>query len=270
MCPACIATAGWIAAGATSAGGIAALAVTLKRKEKDMDVSKDLPKVASREAWLHARRKFLAREKSFNRERDALTAARKKLPMVPMEKDYVFEGPQGRRTLGELFQGRRQLIVYHFMFDPAWDEGCFACSFVADHFDGAVPHLAARDTAFAVVSRAPLAKIEPFRARMGWRFPWLSSHASDFNHDFMVTLDAEHTEYNYAPAAAQPEGRPLEGEREGLSVFVRDGARLFHAYSTYQRGLDLFVTTYNFLDHTPLGRQEADGIMTWVRHHDRY
>lgn len=272
MCPACIATAGWIAAGTASAGGLAALAVKLNRKEKDVDVSKDpaLPKVDTRAAWLRARKALLVKEKAFNRERDALAAARRKLPMVPLEKDYAFDGPDGRRTLGELFQGRRQLIVYHFMFDPAWDEGCPACSFVADHFDGAIPHLAARDTSFAVVSRAPLTKIEHFRQRMGWRFPWLSSHGTDFNYDFRVTLDAQHAEYNYAPAAEQPEGYPREGEREGLSVFVRDGGRVFHAYSTYQRGLDPFMTTYNFLDVTPLGRQEGEGIMTWVRHHDRY
>lgn len=273
MCPACLATAGWVAAGAASAGGLAALALSFNhfnRKEKDVDVSKDLPKVASREAWLRARRTLLAKEKAFNRERDALAAARRSLPMVPLDKDYVFEGADGRRSLGELFQGRRQLIVYHFMFDPAWDEGCPSCSFVADHFDGALPHLAARDTAFAAVSRAPLAKIEPFRQRMGWRFPWLSSHGTDFNYDFGVTLDARHAEYNYAPVSEQPEGRPHEGEREGLSVFLRDGERLFHCYSTYQRGLDPFLNTYNFLDHTPLGRREDDGIMHWVRHRDRY
>ncbi|HJS37016.1 MAG TPA: DUF899 domain-containing protein [Burkholderiales bacterium] len=237
-----------------------------------MDLSRNpaLPKVDTRAAWLRARRKLLAKEKAFNRERDALAAARRKLPMVPVGKDYAFEGPDGRRTLAELFQGRRQLIVYHFMFDPAWDEGCPACSFVADHFDGALPHLAARDTAFAVVSRAPLAKIEAFRKRMGWRFPWLSSLDGDFNYDFQVTLDAEHAEYNYAPVSAQPEGYPHEGEREGMSVFVRDGERLFHSYSAYQRGIDPFLNTYNFLDHTPLGRQEEDGIMRWVRHHDRY
>jgi len=272
MCPACIATGAWIAAGVTSAGGLAALAVKLNRKENDMieEVSKDLPKVASREAWLQARKKLLAKEKALNVQRDALSEERRRLPMVPVEKDYVFDGPHGRRALGELFEGRRQLIVYHFMFGADWDEGCPACSFVADHFDGALAHLAARDTSFAVVSRAPLAKIEAFRRRMGWRFPWLSSHGSDFNHDFGVTLDAEHAEYNYAPVSAQPEGYPREGEREGMSVFVRDGERLFHAYSTYQRGLDPFLNTYNFLDHTPLGRREEDGIMRWVRHHDRY
>ncbi|HEX5092280.1 MAG TPA: DUF899 domain-containing protein [Burkholderiales bacterium] len=229
-----------------------------------------MPAVASREAWLSARRKLLAQEKAFNIQRDALTEARRRLPRVLLEKNYVFEGPEGRRSLADLFQGRRQLIVYHFMFDSDWDEGCPACSFVADHFDGTLPHLAARDTAFAAVSRAPIAKIEAFRKRMGWKFPWLSSHGTDFNHDFRVTIDAEHAEYNYAPVADQPEGYPHEGEREGLSVFVREGKQLFHSYSTYQRGLDLFLNTYNFLDVTPLGRQEADGIMRWVRHHDRY
>jgi len=228
------------------------------------------PNAVSREAWLRARRRLLAQEKAFNVQRDALTEARRRLPSVLLDKSYVFEGPDGRRSLAELFAGRRQLIVYHFMFDPAWDEGCPACSFVADHFDGTLPHLAARDTSFAAVSRAPLAKIEPFRRRMGWRFPWLSSHGTDFNHDFQVTIDAEHAEYNYAPVSAQPEGYPREGEREGLSVFLRDGQRLYHSYSTYQRGLDLFLNTYNFLDVTPLGRQEEDGIMRWVRHHDRY
>jgi len=229
-----------------------------------------MPEVASREAWLSARRKLLAQEKAFNVQRDALTEARRRLPRVLLDKDYVFEGPEGRRSLAELFAGRRQLIVYHFMFDSDWDEGCPACSFVADHFDGTLPHLAARDTSFAAVSRAPIGKIETFRKRMGWRFPWLSSHGTEFNHDFRVTLDDRQTEYNFAPVDAQPEVYPRAGEREGLSVFLRDGKRVYHSYSTYQRGLDLFLNTYNFLDVTPLGRQEEDGIMRWVRHHDRY
>ncbi len=228
------------------------------------------PTIVPRNDWTAARRRLLAKEKEFSRQRDALSAERRKLPMVAIEKAYVFEGPKGRRTLAELFEGRRQLLVYHFMFDPAWEEGCPACSLVADNFAGALVHLAARDTAFAVVSRAPIAKIERFRKRMGWDFPWLSSHGTDFNYDFQVTLDEDHGEYNYAPVSAQPEGYPRKGEREGLSVFLRDGDRLFHTYSTYQRGLDLFLNTYNFLDCTPLGRQEDDGIMRWVRHHDKY
>jgi predicted dithiol-disulfide oxidoreductase (DUF899 family) len=141
---------------------------------------------------------------------------------------------------------------------------------VADSFAGSLVHLAARDTAFAVISRAPLDKITPFQRRMGWTFPWLSSFGTDFNYDFQVTLDDAHAVYNYAPVTAQPAERPQEGEREGLSVFFRDGARVFHTYSTYQRGLDPLLTTYTCLDLTPLGRQEEDGIMGWVRHHDKY
>jgi predicted dithiol-disulfide oxidoreductase (DUF899 family) len=141
---------------------------------------------------------------------------------------------------------------------------------VADNFASGLVHLAARDTAFVVISRAPLDKIERFKKRMGWTFPWFSSFGDDFNYDFQVTLDRDHTEYNYAPASVQPAVYPHEGEREGLSVFLRDGDRLFHTYSTYQRGLDFFLNTYNFLDVTPLGRQEEEGIMHWVRHHDKY
>jgi predicted dithiol-disulfide oxidoreductase (DUF899 family) len=230
----------------------------------------ETPKVVSRDVWLAARKELLAKEKAWNRERDALSAERRRLPIVKIEKEYVFHGPEGRRTLGDLFEGRRQLLVYHFMFDPDWDEGCPACSFVADNFAGSLVHLAARDTAFAVISRAPTDKIDRFKKRMGWSFPWLSSFGTDFNYDFQVTLDEAHTVYNYAPVSAQPAGRPQQGEREGLSVFLRDGERLFHTYSTYQRGIDSFLNTYNFLDLTPLGRQEGDGIMRWLRHHDKY
>jgi predicted dithiol-disulfide oxidoreductase (DUF899 family) len=230
---------------------------------------KKQPTIVSRDEWTAARKRLLVKEKEFNRRRDALSAERRELPMVAIEKEYVFQGPEGRRTLGDLFDGKRQLLVYHFMFAPDDDEGCPSCSFVADNFGGLV-HLGARDTAFAVVSRAPLEKINRFKKRMGWNFPWLSSFGTDFNYDFQVTLDEKHTVYNYAPVSAQPAGRPREGEREGLSVFLRDGDRVFHTYSTYQRGLDAFLNTYNFLDLTPLGRQEEDGIMRWLRHHDKY
>jgi predicted dithiol-disulfide oxidoreductase (DUF899 family) len=229
-----------------------------------------VPTIVSRDEWTAARKGLLAKEKEFNRQRDALSAERRKLPAVAIEKEYVFQGPEGRHTLADLFEGKRQLLVYHFMFDPDWDEGCPSCSFVADNFASGLVHLAARDTAFAVISRAPLDKITRFKKRMGWTFPWLSSFGTDFNYDFQVTLDENHTVYNYAPVSAQPAGRPHEGEREGLSVFLRDGGRLFHTYSTYQRGLDPFLNTYNFLDLTPLGRQEEDGIMRWLRHHDKY
>lgn len=228
------------------------------------------PTIVSRDEWTAARKRLLAKEKEFSRQRDALSAERRNLPMVAIAKEYAFQGPEGRRTLAELFDGKRQLLVYHFMFDPAWEAGCTACSYVADNFSGALVHLAARDTAFAVISRAPLAKIEGFRKRMGWTFPWLSSFGTDFNHDFQVTLDETHAVYNFAPVFAQPEGYPQEGEREGLSVFLRDGERVFHTYSTYQRGLDLLLNTYNLLDLTPLGRQEEDGIMRWLRYHDQY
>ena len=228
------------------------------------------PAIASRDEWTAARKRLLAKEKEFSRQRDALSAERRKLPMVAIDKAYAFQGPDGRCTLAELFEGKRQLMVYHFMFGPDEDEGCAACSLVADNFASSIVHLAALDTAFVVVSRAPIEKIERFRKRMGWTFPWLSSFGTDFNYDFQSTLDEKHAVYNYAPVSAQPEGRPHEGEREGLSVFLRDGDRVFHTYSTYQRGLDAIMNTYNLLDLTPLGRQEEDGIMWWVRHHDKY
>jgi predicted dithiol-disulfide oxidoreductase (DUF899 family) len=219
------------------------------------------PRIVSRDAWTAARKRLLVKEKKFSRQRDALSAERRKLPIVAIEKEYVFQGPEGSRTLADLFEGKRQLLVYHFMFEPDHDEGCPSCSFVADNFASGLVHLAARDTAFAVISRAPLDKIERFKNRMGWNFSWLSSFGTDFNYDFQVTLDEKHRVYNYAPVSAQPADRPHEGEREGLSVFLRDGDRLFHTYSTYQRGIDSFLNTYNFLDLTPLGRQEGDGIM---------
>jgi predicted dithiol-disulfide oxidoreductase (DUF899 family) len=228
------------------------------------------PRIVSRDAWTAARKRLLVKEKKFSRQRDALSAERRKLPIVAIEKEYVFQGPEGSRALADLFEGKRQLLVYHFMFEPDHDEGCPSCSFVADNFASGLVHLAARDTAFAVISRAPLDKIERFKNRMGWNFSWLSSFGTDFNYDFQVTLDEKHRVYNYAPVSAQPADRPHEGEREGLSVFLRDGDRLFHTYSTYQRGIDSFLNTYNFLDLTPLGRQEGDGIMRWLRHHDKY
>jgi predicted dithiol-disulfide oxidoreductase (DUF899 family) len=232
--------------------------------------------VVSREEWLSARKELLAREKEFTRQRDALSAERRKLPMVKIEKKYVFEGPAGRASLGDLFGSHRQLIVYHFMFDPDWEEGCRGCSYVMDNSQGSIVHLAARSTAFVAVSRAPLAKIEAFKKRMGWNFPWVSSFGSDFNHDFHVTLDPERGgyEYNYESVPAlRASGKVCtqKGEMPGLSVFLRTGKSVYHTYSTYQRGLDLFLNTYNFLDLTPLGRQEEPGQkMAWLRHHDKY
>jgi predicted dithiol-disulfide oxidoreductase (DUF899 family) len=240
------------------------------------------PRVVSRDAWLAARRKFLLSEKEFTRQRDALNAERRKLPMVAIDKEYFFDGPDGKVRLLDLFDHRRQLIIYHFMFDPAWDEGCPRCSFVADNF-GHLAHLHARDTSFAVISRAPLAKLEAFRKRMGWSFPWYSSLGSDFNYDFHVTTDEAvmPVEYNYKDKAALEQARHtyhVKGEQPGVSVFLRVGDNVFHTYSAYARGLDLLCNTYNYLDLTPLGRQEGwdeTGDLTqegqfWTRHHDRY
>ncbi len=236
----------------------------------------DHPRIVSRAEWLVARKKLLAKEKASTRERDALSAERRTLPMVEIDKSYVFDGPRGPVSLHDLFERRSQLLVYHFMFDPSWDEGCPSCSYLADNFGG-IAHFAARDTAFAVVSRAPLAKLQSFRQRMGWSFPWFSSFGNDFNYDFGVTLDEAEgsVSYNFESAASLREAGKLwieEGELPGLSVFLRDGERIFHTYSTYQRGLDALINTYNYLDLTPLGRQEDNEphAMAWIRHHDKY
>ena len=243
----------------------------------------EYPRVVSRDEWLVARKELLAKEKALTRHRDALNAERRRLPMVCIDKDYVFQGPADKLRLLDLFDGRRQLIVYHFMFDPSWDEGCPNCSFLVDNI-GHLAHLHARDTALALVSRALLAKIEPFKKRMGWTFPWYSSFGSDFNYDFHVTLDETVTpvEYNYrdkAELVQKGETYFTQGESHGLSVFLRDGDRIFHTYSTYARGADLLAGTYNYLDLTALGRQEdweeppgrSDSpFLAWVRHHDRY
>jgi len=213
-----------------------------------------LPEVVAREAWLKARKALLVKEKAATRARDALNTERRELPMVLVEKDYVFDGPSGEVTLLDLFQGHRQLILGHFMFDPSWDEGCSSCSAGADELsDGLVRHLAVRDTSMAFVSRAPLAKIEAYRAKKGWAFPWYSSFGSDFNYDFHVTLDPSVTppEYNYSPVE---QSEP--GEAPGQSIFLRDGDQVFHTYSSYARGAEATGGSYYYLDLTPLGRQE--------------
>jgi len=211
-----------------------------------------------------------AKEKEFTRLRDELSRQRRDMPWEKVEKTYTFEGPQGKEKLADLFAGRSQLIVYHFMFGPDWAEGCPSCSFLADTFDGAAGHLAQRDTTFVAVSRAPLGKIYPFKERMGWKFKWLSSGGSDFNFDYQVSTqpgEGEKAEYNYGPPQIVSEERP------GASVFYKNAAgEVFHTYSTYGRGLDILIPTYNFLDLTPQGRDE-DGLpypMAWIRHHDRY
>ena len=234
------------------------------------------PNVVSQAEWLAARKQLLAREKEFTRRRDELSAERRKLPMVKVEQEYIFEGPKGPTSLRDLFEDHPQLIIYHFMFDPDWAEGCKGCSFFADNFVGSLVHLAARSTSFAVISRAPLSKIEKFKKRMGWNFPWLSSFGNDFNYDFRVTLDPERPdyEYNYTNAEVLLKAGKIwfpKGEMPGLSIFFRKGDNIFHSYSSYQRGTDLFLNTYNFLDLTPFGRQEENEKMfDWLRHHDQY
>jgi predicted dithiol-disulfide oxidoreductase (DUF899 family) len=216
----------------------------------------NLPRIASRAEWLEARKALLAKEKAMTRARDALNAERRRLPMVEIDEPYRFEGPTGVVGLIDLFEGRNQLIVGHFMFDPSWDDGCPSCSAGADEMSsGHLAHLHARDTTLAYVSRAPLPRLEEYKRRRGWTFPWYSSNGSDFNHDFGVTLDpaAAPPEYNYRPF-------PVEGdapvEMPGLSCFLRDGDRVFHTYSMYARGAEQVGGSYYILDLTALGRQE--------------
>jgi predicted dithiol-disulfide oxidoreductase (DUF899 family) len=228
-------------------------------------------RVVSREDWLAARRQLLGKEKEFTRRRDRLSAERRELPWVKVEKEYVFDTPDGKETLADLFGGRSQLMVYHFMFGPGWEQGCPSCSFVSDHIDGANWHLPHRDVTLLAVSRAPLPEIEAFKQRMGWRFKWVSSYGSDFNYDFHVSFTKEElakgkVAYNYDL---------VEGydELPGISVFYKDpSGTVFHTYSAYARGLDMLVGAYNYLDLAPRGRDEAalPWTMAWVRHHDRY
>lgn len=229
-------------------------------------------KVVSRDEWLAARRAHLANEKALTRARDALSRERRELPWVRVEKEYVFDGPNGRETLSDLFAGRSQLIVKHFMLGPDWEEGCVGCSFHADHIDGTLPHLEHHDVTLLAVSRAPLERIEAFRKRMGWRFKWVSSHRSDFNFDYHVSFTPEQLAkgeiyYNY-------EMRNIDSdELSGISVFFKDAdGGIFHTYSLYARGGDILLGTYNYLDLTPKGRDEtrAGNLTDWVRHHDRY
>jgi predicted dithiol-disulfide oxidoreductase (DUF899 family) len=229
-------------------------------------------KIVSRDEWIEARKQHLAREKELTRLRDQLSAERRELPWVRVGKQYVFEGPAGKETLPELFAGKSQLVVQHFMFGPDWEAGCKSCSFWADNYNGFVVHLMQRDVSFVAVSLAPLDKIEAFKRRMGWSFKWVSSHGSDFNHDYHVSFRPEEFEgeevyYNYArqkmPVAELP----------GISVFAKDASgAVFHTYSCYQRGLDMMNAAYHYLDLVPKGRDEASlpFSMAWVRHHDNY
>jgi predicted dithiol-disulfide oxidoreductase (DUF899 family) len=226
----------------------------------------------TRDDWITARKALLAKEKEFTRARDALSEQRRQLPWVKVDKAYAFEGPDGKESLSDLFAGRSQLIVYHFMYGPDWEEGCPSCSYLADHFDGAIVHLNHRDVSMAVVSRAPLDKLEGYRKRMGWRFKWLSSLGSDFNSDYHVSFDAGDLEkgevyYNYRTTTF-----PME-EAPGISVFRKDeSSDIFHTYSAYARGLDMLIGAYNLLDLVPKGRDEAglSFTMEWLRRHDQY
>lgn len=237
-------------------------------KTAEMELNRE---VVTEAEWLVARKDLLGREKEFTRQRDALTVARRAMPMVKIDQEYLFEGPNGKETLADLFDGRSQLIVYHFMLGPGWGEGCKSCSYVADHFDGANLHLPHRDVTFVVISRAPLSEIQAYQKRMGWRFKWLSSHGSDFNFDYQVSFTKEDEKkgkvyYNYGTQEY------MSDEFPGLSVFYKnDDGDVFHTYSTYARGLDQLVGTYNFLDLVPKGRDEnSESTMDWVRRHDEY
>ena len=229
------------------------------------------PQVASREQWLAARLELLAREKEITRLHDAVHAQRRALPVVRIDKEYVFDGPSGKASLADLFDGRRQLIVYHFMWLHERGEGCPSCSVVADNI-GHLSHLNASDTTLVMVSRAPLQEITVFQQRMGWSVPWYSSYGSDFNYDFHVSQDESYgpVEYNYKDRATLEReglGRVIGRENHGLSVFLREGDEVFHTYSAYGRGVEPLLGTYHYLDLTPLGRQR---YMTEFRHHDRY
>jgi predicted dithiol-disulfide oxidoreductase (DUF899 family) len=227
------------------------------------------PRIVSREEWLAERRALLAKEKALTRLRDQLNAQRRALPWVSVEKEYVFDGPSGKRTLADLFDGRSQLAVYHFMLTPGSDHICDGCAFLADHVDAARQHFEHADLSFAAVSRAPLEQIEPVKKRLSWHFTWVSSHGSDFNYDYGVSFTEEQvargeTDYNYGTT---PYAAP---DLPGTSVFAKDAeGQIYHIYSTYARGGELLLGAFNWLDLTPKGRNE-NGIMSWVRLHDEY
>jgi predicted dithiol-disulfide oxidoreductase (DUF899 family) len=230
------------------------------------------PRIATRDEWLAARQALLSKEKAMTKAQDALAAERRLLPMVKVDKSYLFDTPSGRKSLAELFDGKSQLMIYHFMMGPDWVEGCASCSFLADHLDGATIHLEHRDVKLMAVSRAPLANIEAFRRRMGWKFAWASSFGNAFNTDYGVSFTREEVDggtavYNYQPLKYQMEEAP------GLSVFLKSSSgEIFHTYSTYARGGEAMLGAYHILDLAPKGRGE-DGLaftMSWLRHHDRY
>jgi len=227
-------------------------------------------KVVSHEQWLEARAAFLNREKQFTRARDELHRQLRELPWETVDKNYVFNGPDGRETLAELFDGRSQLIVYHFMFAPDWDAGCPHCSFCADNFDPVIVHMNQRDVTMVAISRAAYARLAAYRKRMGWKFKWLSSAGTSFNFDYGVSFTDDERKrgeafYNFR------KGDPGVSEREGFSVFYKDAdGKLFHTYSAYARGIDLQNTAYNYIDLVPKGRDEGGRSQYWVRRRDEY
>jgi len=232
----------------------------------------DQRRTVSREEWIAARKELLVREKEFTKARDRLSKERRDLPWVRIEKDYAFDSPEGKVRLADLFKGRRQLVVQHFMFAPDWNDGCKSCSFWADGFERMIPHLSARDTMLVAISRAPLDKLLAFKQRMGWTFDWLSSGGSDFNSDFAVSFTPEQIKSGDKIYNFETSGFGV-GEAPGISVFYRDEAGgVFHTYSCFARGLDMMNAAYHYLDLTPLGRHE-DGLpypMDWLRLRDRY
>jgi predicted dithiol-disulfide oxidoreductase (DUF899 family) len=231
------------------------------------------PNVVSRGEWLAARKELLTKEKLLTRQRDEIDRQRRALPWVKVEKNYIFDGPNGQQSLSDLFENRSQLIISHFMFGPGWKEGCVGCSFRSDHVDGTLAHLEHHDVSLVTISRAPLAEIEAFKKRMGWRFRWLSSYGSDFNYDYHVSFAKE--EIATGKVYSNYEDRDFVSEEgSGLSVFYKDEiGDIFHTYSTYGRGDEMVDTTYMYLDLTPKGRNETGphyNLGDWVRHHDRY
>lgn len=242
---------------------------------------KNYPEIVSQEEWLKKRKELLKAEKEFTKQHEKINAKRRQLPMVEINKEYFFEGSDGKESLLGLFKGRNQLIIQHFMFDPEWDAGCSGCSFQTDNI-GNLAHLHAKDCTLVLISRAPLEKLEKFKQRMGWDLPWYSSLESDFNYDFQVTIDAEKGSdvYNYENIENLGESwKNWKGEQPGNSVFIRKGDRIFHTYSAYERGCELLIGTLNYLDLTPFGRQEnwekpdgrgEDKPGSWWKLHDDY
>ena len=226
--------------------------------------------IVSRDEWIEARKQLLAKEKEFTRLRDQISQERRNLPWEVLDKQYIFDGADGKQSLSELFDGRSQLVIYHFMFAPTWDAGCPHCSHWADNFDGIIVHLNQRDVTMIAVSRAPYNKLAAYKKRMGWHFKWVSSAETDFNFDYHVSFSPEEVEnkkafYNYTIQD------PHSSDREGISVFYQDKmGKVFHTYSSYARGIDMMNTDYHYLDLVPKGRDEADSGPFWVRRHDEY